>query len=96
MLEIKNRRQLRKVLEDKNIRIMKKNYNSETYGVGNEYVEAEHLREMLISQIKGVCISYFKDGKQFLTYGYTYYYLEDKTEIPVIIENEIPENVTWN
>lgn len=96
MLEAKNRKQLKKLLEDKSLRIMAKNDNADTYATGNEYVEAENLREWLIEIIKSLHISFFKDGKQFFALGYTLYYLEEKKEIPTTIENIIPENITWN
>ena len=48
-----------------------------------EYKEvSKEIRNFLIEQIKGLDI--------------TYYYIEEKANIPAKVETAIPENVTWN
>lgn len=92
MLEAKNRRQLKKLLGDKSLRVMERNIDN-----GTSFKEvSDDFREFLISKIKGLDVTYYENGKQHFKHGYTYYYIEEKTVIPVMVETEIPENVTWN
>lgn len=92
MLEAKNRRQLKKLLGDKGLRVMERNIDN-----GTSFKEvSDDFREFLISQIKGLDVTYYENGKQHFKHGYTYYYIEEKANIPVKVETAIPENVTWN
>jgi hypothetical protein len=93
MLEAKNRRQLKKLLEDKTLRVIERNISDN----GTYFKEvSDDFREFLISQIKGLDVTYYKNGKQHFKHGYTYYYIEEKAAISVKVETAIPENVTWN
>ena len=93
MLEAKNRRQLKKLLEDKTLRVIERNISDN----GTYFKEvSDDFREFLISQIKGLDITYYENGKQHFKHGSTYYYIEEKAAIPVKVETAIPENVTWN
>ena len=62
-----------------------------------EYKEvSEDIRNFLVEQIKSLNVSYYENGKQHFRHGYTYYYIQEKTIIPVIVESEMPQNITWN
>lgn len=93
MLEAKNRKQLKKLLLDENLVIIERAViNDKT-----EYKEvSKEIRNFLIEQIKGLDVTYYENGKQHFKHGYTYYYIEEKANIPVKLETTIPENVTWN
>ena len=93
MLEAKNRRQLKKLLEDKTLRVIERNISDN----GTYFKEvSDDFREFLISQIKGLDVTYYENEKQHFRHGYTYYYIEEKTIIPVIVESEMSQNITWN
>ena len=93
MKEIKNRPQLKKLLLDKSLVVIERVVINDR----TEYLEvSEDIRNFLIEQIKGLDVSYFENGKQHFRHGYTYYYIQEKTIIPVIVESEIPQNITWN
>lgn len=93
MKEIKNRKQLKKLLLDESLAVIERVViNDKT-----EYREvSEDIRNFLIEQIKGLDVSYYENGKQHFRHGYTYYYIQEKSIIPVIVENTIPQNITWN
>lgn len=85
MKETKNRPQLKKLLLDENLVIIERAVINDR----TEYKEvSKEIRKFLISQIKGLDITYYENGKQHFKHGYTYYYIEEKAAIP--------ENVTWN
>ena len=93
MLEAKNRRQLKKLLEDKTLRVLERNISDN----GTYFKEvSDNFREFLISEIKGLDVTYYENGKQHFRHGHTYYYIEEKSIIPAIVENTIPQNITWN
>lgn len=93
MKEIKNRPQLKKLLLDKSLVVIERVVINDR----TEYKEvSEGIRNFLIEQIKGLDVSYYENGKQHFRYGYTYYYIQEKTQITVIVENTIPQNITWN
>lgn len=93
MKEVKNRPQLKKLLQDKSLVVIERVVINDR----TEYKEvSEDIRNFLIEQIKGLDVSYFENGKQHFRHGYTYYYIQEKTIIPVIVENTIPQNITWN
>jgi len=74
MLETKNRRQLKKLLEDKTLRVIERNIGDN----GTYFKEvSDGFREFLISQIKGLDVTYYENGKQHFKHGYTYYYIEE-------------------
>lgn len=92
MKEAKNRPQLKKLLQDESLVVIERVVINDR----TEYKEvSEDIRNFLIEQIKGLDVSYY-DGKQHFRHGYTYYYIEEKSIIPVIVENTIPQNITWN
>lgn len=93
MKEVKNRKQLKKLLQDESLAVIERVViNDKT-----EYREvSEDIRNFLIEQIKGLDVSYYENGKQHFRYGYTYYYIEEKANIPVIVESEMLQNITWN
>lgn len=93
MKEAKNRPQLKKLLQDESLVVIERVVINDR----TEYKEvSEDIRNFLIEQIKGLDVSYFENGKQHFRHGYTYYYIQEKTIIPVIVENTIPQNITWN
>lgn len=93
MKEVKNRKQLKKILQDESLVVIERVVVNDT----TEYKEvSEDIRNFLIEQIKGLDVSYYENGKQHFRHGYTYYYIQEKTIIPVIVENTIPQNITWN
>lgn len=93
MKEIKNRKQLKKLLLDESLVVIERVVENDT----TEYKEvSEDIRNFLIEQIKGIDVSYYENGKQHFRHGYTYYYIQEKTIIPVIVESEMPQNITWN
>lgn len=93
MKEVKNRRQLKKLLQDESLVVIERVVINDR----TEYKEvSKEIRNFLIEQIKGLDVSYYENGKQHFRHGYTYYYIQEKTIIPVIVENEIPQNITWN
>lgn len=93
MKEAKNRPQLKKLLLDESLVVIERVVINDR----TEYLEvSEDIRNFLIEQIKGLDVSYFENGKQHFRHGYTYYYIQEKTIIPVIVESEIPQNITWN
>lgn len=93
MLEAKNRRELKKLLEDKNLKLVERLVSDK----GTTYEEvSEDFRTFLVSQVKGLDILDYRDNKQYFKHGYTYYYLEERTAIPVMVETVLPENVNWN
>jgi hypothetical protein len=93
MKEAKNRRQLKKLLQDESLVVIERVVINDR----TEYKEvSEDIRNFLIEQIKGLDVSYYENGKQHFRHGYTYYYTQEKTIIPVIVENTIPQNITWN
>ena len=93
MKEAKNRPQLRKLLQDESLVVIERVVINDR----TEYKEvSEDIRNFLIEQIKGLDVSYYENGKQHFRHGYTYYYIQEKTQIPVIVETTIPQNITWN
>ncbi len=93
MKEAKNRPQLKKLLQDESLVVIERVVINDR----TEYKEvSEDIRNFLIEQIKGLDVSYYENGKQHFRHGYTYYYIQEKTQIPVIVENTIPQNITWN
>lgn len=93
MKEAKNRPQLKKLLLDENLVIIERAVINDR----TEYKEvSKEIRNFLIEQIKGLDVTYYENGKQHFRHGYTYYYIEEKTNIPLQVETAIPENVTWN
>ena len=93
MKEAKNRPQLKKLLQDENLVVIERVVINDR----TEYKEvSEDIRNFLIEQLKGLDVSYYENGKQHFRHGYTYYYIQEKTIIPVIVENTIPQNITWN
>ena len=93
MKEIKNRPQLKKLLLDKSLVVIERVVINDR----TEYKEvSEGIRNFLIEQIKGLDVSYYENGKQHFRHGYTYYYIQEKSIIPVIVESEMPQNITWN
>jgi len=93
MKEVKNRKQLKKLLLDESLVVIERVVINDR----TEYKEvSEDIRNFLIEQIKGLDVSYCENGKQHFRHGYTYYYIEEKTVIPVKLETAIPENITWN
>lgn len=93
MKEAKNRPQLKKLLQDESLVVIGRVVINDR----TEYKEvSEDIRNFLIEQIKGLDVSYYENGKQHFRHGYTYYYIQEKTIIPVIVETTIPQNITWN
>ena len=93
MKEAKNRPQLKKLLQDESLVVIERVVINDR----TEYKEvSEDIRNFLIEQIKGLDVSYYENGKQHFRHGYTYYYIQEKLIIPVIVESEIPQNITWN
>lgn len=93
MKEAKNRPQLKKLLLDESLVVIERVVINDR----TEYKEiSEDIRNFLIEQIKGLDVSYYENGKQHFRHGYTYYYIQEKTIIPVVVENTIPQNITWN
>ena len=93
MKEAKNRPQLKKLLQDESLVVIERVVENDR----TEYKEvSEDIRNFLIEQIKGLDVSYYENGKQHFRHGYTYYYIQEKSIIPVIVENTIPQNITWN
>lgn len=93
MKEAKNRPQLKKLLQDESLVVIERVVINDR----TEYKEvSEDIRNFLIEQIKGLDVSYYENGKQHFRHGYTYYYIQEKLIIPVIVENTIPKNITWN
>lgn len=93
MKEAKNRPQLKKLLQDESLVVIERVVINDR----TEYKEvSEDIRNFLIEQIKGLDVSYYENGKQHFRHGYTYYYIQEKTIIPVIVESEMPQNITWN
>lgn len=93
MKEAKNRPQLKKLLLDESLVVIERVVINDR----TEYKEvSENIRNFLIEQIKGLDVSYYENGKQHFRHGYTYYYIQEKTIIPVVVENTIPQNITWN
>lgn len=93
MKEVKNRKQLKKLLQDESLVVIERVVINDR----TEYKEvSEDIRNFLIEQIKGLDVSYYENGKQHFRHGYTYYYIQEKTIIPVVVENTIPQNITWN
>jgi hypothetical protein len=93
MKEAKNRPQLKKLLQDESLVVIERVVINDR----TEYKEvSEDIRNFLIEQIKGLDVSYYENGKQHFRHGYTYYYIQEKTIIPVIVETTIPQNITWN
>lgn len=93
MKEVKNRPQLKKLLLDESLVVIERVVINDR----TEYKEvSEDIRNFLIEQIKGLDVSYYENGKQHFRHGYTYYYIQEKSIIPVIVENTIPQNITWN
>ena len=93
MKEAKSRPQLKKLLLDENLVVIERVVINDR----TEYKEvSKEIRNFLIEQIKGLDITYYENGKQHFKHGYTYYYIEEKANIPVKLETAIPKNVTWN
>lgn len=93
MKEAKNRPQLKKLLLDKSLVVIERVVINDR----TEYKEvSEDIRNFLVEQIKGLDIGYYENNKQYFRHGYTYYYIQEKSIIPVIEESEIPQNITWN
>lgn len=93
MKEAKNRPQLKKLLLDENLVIIERAVINDR----TEYKEvSKEIRNFLIEQIKGLDVTYYENEKQHFRHGYTYYYIEEKTIIPVIVETTIPQDITWN
>lgn len=93
MKEAKNRPQLKKLLQDESLVVIERVVINDR----TEYKEvSEDIRNFLIEQIKGLDVSYYENGKQHFRHGYTYYYIQEKSIIPVIVESEMPQNITWN
>lgn len=93
MKEAKNRPQLKKLLLNFHLVVIERVVINDR----TEYKEvSEDIRNFLIAQIKGLDVSYHENGKQHFRHGYTYYYIQEKSIIPVIVENTIPQNITWN
>lgn len=93
MKEAKNRKQLKKLLQDESLVVIERVVINDR----TEYKEvSENIRNFLIEQIKGLDVSYYENGKQHFRHGYTYYYIQEKSIIPVIVESEMPQNITWN
>nr|DAQ62786.1 MAG TPA: hypothetical protein [Caudoviricetes sp.] len=93
MKEAKNRPQLKKLLLDESLVVIERVVINDR----TEYLEvSEDIRNFLIEQIKGLDVSYYENSKQHFRHGYTYYYIQEKLIIPVIVENTIPKNITWN
>ncbi|WP_314320238.1 hypothetical protein [Fusobacterium pseudoperiodonticum] len=93
MKEAKNRPQLKKLLLDESLVVIERVVINDR----TEYKEvSDDIRNFLIEQIKGLDVSYYENGKQHFRHGYTYYYIQEKTIIPVILENTMPQNITWN
>ncbi len=93
MKEIKNRKQLKKLLLDESLVVIERVVENDT----TEYKEvSEDIRNFLVEQIKSLNVSYYENGKQHFRHGYTYYYIQEKSIIPVIVESTIPQNITWN
>lgn len=93
MKEVKNRPQLKKLLQDESLVVIERVVINDR----TEYKEvSENIRNFLIEQIKGLDVSYYENGKQHFRHGYTYYYIQEKSIIPVIVESEMPQNITWN
>lgn len=93
MKEAKNRPQLKKLLLDESLVVIERVVENDT----TEYKEvSEDIRNFLVEQIKSLNVSYYENGKQHFRHGYTYYYIQEKTIIPVIVESEMPQNITWN
>ena len=93
MKEIKNRIQLKKLLLDESLVVIERVVENDT----TEYKEvSEDIRNFLVEQIKSLNVSYYENGKQHFRHGYTYYYIQEKSIIPVIVESTIPQNITWN
>lgn len=93
MKEAKNRIQLKKLLLDESLVVIERVVENDT----TEYKEvSEDIRNFLVEQIKSLNVSYYENGKQHFRHGYTYYYIQEKTIIPVIVESEMPQNITWN
>lgn len=93
MKEAKNRPQLKKLLLDESLVVIERTVMNDT----TEYKEvSEDIRNFLVEQIKSLDVSYYENGKQHFRHGYTYYYIQEKTIIPVIVESEMPQNITWN
>lgn len=93
MKEAKNRPQLKKLLQDESLVVIERVVINDR----TEYKEvSENIRNFLIEQIKGLDVSYYENGKQHFRHGYTYYYIQEKSIIPVIVESEMPQNITWN
>lgn len=93
MKEAKSRIQLKKLLLDENLVVIERAVINDR----TEYKEvSKEIRNFLIEQIKGLDITYYENGKQHFRHGYTYYYIEEKTIISVIVETTIPQNITWN
>lgn len=93
MKEAKNRPQLKKLLQDESLVVIERVVINDR----TEYKEvSEDIRNFLIQQIKGLDVSYYENGKQHFRHGYTYYYIEEKANIPVKVETAIPQNITWN
>lgn len=93
MKEAKNRPQLKKLLQDESLVVIERVVINDR----TEYKEvSEDIRNFLIEEIKGLDVSFYENGKQHFRHGYTYYYIQEKTIIPVIAETTIPQNITWN
>lgn len=93
MKEAKNRPQLKKLLQDESLVVIERVVINDR----TEYKEvSEDIRNFLIEQIKGLDVSYYENGKQHFRHGYTYYYIQEKSIIPVIVESEMSQNITWN
>ena len=93
MKEAKNRPQLKKLLQDESLVVIERVVINDR----TEYKEvSKDIRNFLIEQIKSLDVSYYENGKQHFRHGYTYYYVQEKSIIPVIVENTIPQNITWN
>ena len=93
MKEAKSRIQLKKLLLDENLVVIERAVINDR----TEYKEvSKEIRNFLIEQIKGLDITYYENGKQHFKHGYTYYYIEEKVNIPAKVETTIPENVNWN
>lgn len=93
MKEAKNRPQLKKLLQDESLVVIERVVINDR----TEYKEvSEEIRNFLIEQIKGLDVSYYENGKQHFRHGYTYYYIQEKSIIPVIVESEMLQNITWN
>lgn len=93
MKEVKNRPQLKKLLQDESLVVIERVVINDR----TEYKEvSEDIRNFLVEQIKGLDIGYYENNKQYFRHGYTYYYIQEKSIIPVIVESEMPQNITWN